>query len=97
MKAAPKIIGGMGTIVYSPIDARHRFTGRTKQIVGGELMGPMAGVAICSSGPDGFYLFGCDQNWKNITDTWHATLEDAKRQAEFEYEGVSGTWRRPEE
>ncbi len=27
-----------------------------------------------------------------ITDTWHATLEEALEQAEFEYEGVSKTW-----
>ena len=33
--------------------------------------------------------------WQFITDTWHETLDEAFRQAEFEYEGVSGTWQAP--
>jgi hypothetical protein len=41
-------------------------------------------------------LFGCDKEWHHITDTWHESLEEAKRQAEFEYEGVSATWRNTE-
>ena len=78
---------------YSPIDARHRFTGACKQIVAGQLMGAMAGLAICQyDGDSAFYLFGCDAEWQSITDTWHQTLDDAKHQAEFEYEGVSKTW-----
>jgi hypothetical protein len=56
-------------------------------------MGPMAGLAICQyAGQDAFYLFGCDADWQNVTDTWHQTLDDAQHQAEFEYEGVSKTW-----
>ena len=34
-------------------------------------------------------IFGCDEGWNAVTDTWHETLEDAKAQAEFEYEGVN--------
>ena len=80
-------------ICYSPIDERHRFTGACKQIVAGQLMGAMAGLAICQyEGEDAFFLFGCDQEWNSLTDTWHQTLDDAKHQAEFEYEGVSNTW-----
>jgi len=37
-------------------------------------------------------LFGCDAEWNSLCDTWHETLEDAKEQAEFEYEGTSNTW-----
>ena len=33
-----------------------------------------------------------DETWQPVTDTWHETLEDAKHQAEFEYEGVASTW-----
>jgi len=80
-------------ICYSPIDERHRFTANTRQIVAGRLIGAMSGLAICQyPGDDSFYLFGCDADWSNVTDTWSQTLEDAKRQAEFEYEGVSATW-----
>ena len=80
-------------ICYTPIDARHRFTGACKQVVRGELMGPMAGLAVCKySDAPGFYLFGCDGDWQHITDTWHQTLDEAQQQAEFEYEGVGKTW-----
>ena len=80
-------------ICYTPIDERHRFTGACKQIVSDQLMGKMAGLAICQyEGEEAFYLFGCDQEWKTVTDTWHQTLDDAKHQAEFEYEGISKTW-----
>ncbi len=93
MKPCPDSIGGGRVISHTPIDDRHRFTGACKQIVRGELMESMAGLAICQyPGQDGFYLFGCDADWQEITDTWHHTLEDAQHQAEFEYEGVTKTW-----
>jgi hypothetical protein len=96
MNRAPKMMGGVEVVLYSPIDERHRFTRNTKQIVRGKLMDSMAGLAICTNNPDSFYLFECDENWNVVTDTWHASLEDAKHQAEFEYEGISKTWMRPE-
>jgi|SRR6266446_2960332 len=93
MKPAPQIVGGFRVVAYSPIDERHRFTGRTKQVVRGVLMGAMSGLAICRpQGSEEFYLFGCDGDWNVVTDTWHQSLDDAKEQAEFEYEGVSKTW-----
>lgn len=93
MKSCPPTIGGARVVFYTPIDDRHRFTGGCKQIVAGQLMGPMAGLAICyQASEDAFYLFGCDVEWQSVTDTWHQTVEDAKHQAEFEYEGVGKTW-----
>jgi hypothetical protein len=93
MKPCPSTVGGAQVICYSPIDERHRFTGACKQIVAGQLMGAMSGLAICQyAGEDAFYLFGCDSEWQTVTDTWHQTLDDAKHQAEFEYDGVSKTW-----
>ncbi len=98
MKKIPGEIGGARVVLYTPIDERHRHTGNCRQIVAGVLMGAAAGLAICRyAGEDGYYLFGCDEDWGTQTDTWHETLEDAKAQAEFEYEGVSATWRVPEE
>lgn len=80
-------------VCYSPIDERHRFTGKTRQIVNGQLMGAMAGLAICQPGGSSeFYLFGCDADWTVVTDTWHQSLDEAKDQAKFEYEGISQTW-----
>jgi hypothetical protein len=89
----PSKIGGASIICYTPIDGRHRHTGNCRQIVAGVLQGSMAGLAICQyEGENSFYLFGCDEKWQSITDTWHQTFEEAKDQAEFEYEGVSSTW-----
>jgi len=93
MNPIPQTIGAAKVICYSPIDHRHKFTGKTKQIVRGEIMGAMAGLAICQyAGESAFYLFGCDGNWNEITDTWHASLDEAKEQAELEYSGISQTW-----
>lgn len=80
-------------ICYSPIDQRHRYTEACNHIVAGQLVGAVSGLAICQpAGEDGFYLFGCDSEWQTVTDTWHPTFDDAKHQAEIEYEGVSKTW-----
>lgn len=96
MKKIPKEIGGAKVILFTPIDGRHRYTGKTEHLVAGEVMGPASGIAICQyEGEDAFYLFGCDDNWESVTDTWHETLDEAKAQAEFEYEGVAGTWKKP--
>jgi len=93
MTPAPKTVGGFPVVCYSPVDERHRFTGQTRQVVQGVLMGAMSGLAICQL-PDSqqFYLFGCDGDWNVVTDTCHQSLDDAKEQAEYEYEGVSQTW-----
>ena len=96
MKKVPNEIDRARVVLYTPIDERHKHTGNCQQIVAGELMGPAAGLAICQyEGEDSYYLFGCDENWDTVTDTWHETLEEAKAQAEFEYEGVTATWRQP--
>ena len=96
MSPAPAKIGGATVIYYTPIDGRHRHTGACRQVVAGVLQGGAAGLAICRyEGDDCYYLFGCDEKWESVTDTWHETLDDAKREAEFEYEGVTSTWARP--
>jgi len=91
--SVPSQIGGAKVICYTPIDDRHKFTGNCKQIVAGKLMGTMAGLAICQYDKnDAFYLFGCTADWNSVTDTWHQTVEEAKGQAEFEYQGTIHTW-----
>ena len=97
MKTIPRILDGAKVVLYTPIDERHRPTGNCKQIVAGLLARPAAGLAICQyDSEESFYLFGCDEEWNSVTDTWHETVDDAKAQAEFEYEGVSATWRTPD-
>lgn len=93
MKQPPELVGGACLVRWTAIDDRHRPTGNCRQIVDGILQAPAAGLAICQyEGETAYYLFGCDAKWNTVTDTWHETLEDALKQAEFEYEGVSGTW-----
>jgi hypothetical protein len=92
---APKQIDGANVVLCTPIDARHRHRGNCRHIVAGVLQGPAAGLAICQyDGEDGFYLLGCDEHWSCVTDTWHQTIDEAMRQAEYEYEGVAATWQR---
>lgn len=74
MNPVPDTIDGARVICSSPIDEHHRFTARTRQIVDGELMGAMSGLAIGQYAGDGdFHLFGCDADWRSITDTCHPT------------------------
>ena len=93
MKTPPVRIGGATVVAYTVIDVRHRATGRTKHFVAESQAEPAAGLAICQYENDGaFYLFGCDADWNGLTDTWHETIDDAKRQAESEYLGTAQTW-----
>lgn len=93
MQAPPKIVGEAKLICFTFLDERHRHTGNCNQIVAGVLLGAAAGLAICQyEGEKAFFLFGCDTEWNTLSDTWHETLENAKEQAEFEYEGVAATW-----
>jgi len=95
MGPAPKQVGGANVVLFTAIDERHRHTGNCRQIVAGVLQGPVAGLAICQyEGEDCFYLFGCDECWNCMTDTWHLTIAEALGQAGFEYEGVAATWQR---
>lgn len=98
MVEAPRVVGGAKVICFTPIDGRHQPTGGCRQIVAGILQGPAAGLAICQyEGEKCFYLFGCDADWNSVTDTWHETLDEALRQAEFEYVGTSKTWQKHHE
>lgn len=41
---------------------------------------------------DGFFLFRMDEAGRCISDTWHFSLEDAKRQAIFEFSIKDTDW-----
>lgn len=93
MDPCPKIVGNAQVIFYTAIDFRHHYTGNTKHTVNLAVVGPVARLAVCKyNDGDGFYLFGCDEKWNVITDTWHESIGDAQGQAEFEYEGSKQTW-----
>jgi len=92
----PDSIADMPVVCFTPIDSRHRHTRKTRHIINGELAGPAAGLAICKREdvtPNDYFLVYCNEEWELLADSWHASLEAAQRQAEFEYEGVGDTWR----
>ena len=94
MTQPPANLDGAQVLLYAIIDQRHRPTGKTLHRIGGEVMPPASGLAVCRYEKDtGFYLFYCDGAWRVLTDTWHESVEDARNQAEFEYEGVSDAWK----
>lgn len=89
----PDFLDNAKVVRWSVIDDRHCATGNCRHVVRGELQGPAAGLAICRYDDEtAFYLFGCDAVWNVVTDTWHETLDDALKQAELEYEGITATW-----
>ncbi len=93
MADVPENIDGARVLLYSMIDSRHRVTGSCRHVVRGAEMGAVDCLAICKYDEDpGYYLFYCDTEWHTLTDTLHDTIDAAKEQAEFEYEGSSGTW-----
>lgn len=92
MDACPEHIDGARVLRWSPIDDRHRITRATRHREAGRLVGPASAVAICRyAGDEGYCLFSCDDRWNVLSDTCHASLEEAIGQAEFEYEGVRRT------
>ncbi len=84
---------GARVVRYAILDERCKPTGNCLHRVGGRVAGPAAYLAICQcKGEGSYYLVYCDSAWQVVTDTWHETLEDAERQAELEYDGVSRCW-----
>jgi len=92
-KSPPRQLGAAEVIAFTTIDSRVHRTNKSKHLVGGKQVGSAAGLAITRyAGERGYYLFFCDANWNPYANTWHETVDDAKRAAEYEYEGTSETW-----
>jgi hypothetical protein len=93
----PPPLNGPGLIQYATVTPATPASGNTQHRVGGEMTGPAVGLAIyhCDDG-NGYYLFGCNSAWEVVTDTWHASFEEASSQAEFEYPGILRYWQKPE-
>ena len=83
----PTIIGGGRVLVYTRIDERH--AGRQAST------DPPYGLAICETEGSGVFPFTCEDDWMPVFDSWHATVDEAQRQAAFEFDGVESTWEEP--
>src|SRR5437879_2536127 len=56
------------------------------------VMHPHARVVYIEQTEEGFFLFRLADDGSDAGDTWHQSLEDAKHQAEFEFEDALGPW-----
>lgn len=89
----PEKIDNAKVLCFAILSKLHQPTGNTKHTLNGKVLAPVFGLAICQYENDGgFYLFYCDEKWHTLTDTWHDSLDQAKEQAEFEYEGINQSW-----
>jgi hypothetical protein len=92
MTEPPRELDGARVLKFALVGADVAPTGRTRHTVGGVEFGPAAALAIARyPNEEGTYLFYLDTDGRVVTDTWHASLEDALRQAALEYEGLSWT------
>ena len=93
MMQPPQQLDGARVLCFAEICASVAPTGACTHRRGGEILGPAQALAICRyKGDLSFYLFYCDDCWRVQTDTCHSSMLEAKRQAEFEYNGVSRLW-----
>ena len=68
-------------------------TGKTHHYLGSEALPPPSELRIVKYLDDpGFYLFYCDNSGRELTDTYHDTLEGAMAQAEWEFGVKANDW-----
>lgn len=85
MNAPPPTIDGAKILRVADLTSAVP-TGRTRHTAGGAEVRDLAGLAIARyDGEPGVYLLYCDEDWRAVTDTRHATIADAVGQAEFEF------------
>lgn len=82
------------TLFKVTLTEKHQPTGRTVHRRDGALIRAPSTLAIVQlSGDPGFYLYYLDSNEKELTDTYHSTIEQAKKQASFEFGVEESDWR----
>jgi hypothetical protein len=91
MVEPPQELAGARVMKYAEVTADVEPTGATRHTVAGTQLGRAAALAIARYPEEaGTYLFYLDTHGGVVTDTWHASLDDALHQAAFEYRGL--TW-----
>jgi hypothetical protein len=92
MREPPQELDGAKVLKFAVVSPEVEPTGATRHTVGGVEFGPATALAIARyPNEEGIYLFYIDDDGRVVTDTWHASLEDALHQAAFEYEGLGWT------
>ncbi len=89
----PKEIGELEVIISALIDESCVHTKYCSHKFDGKILGKAKWAAITNTGENGScYLFMCYGN-NELSDTFHESIEEAKDQAEWEYEGISKNWK----
>jgi hypothetical protein len=71
----------------------HAPTGKTRHYLGAMLAPVPVELRIIKYPEDsGYYLFYCDNSGKEFTDTYHDTVDEAKSQAEWEFNVKPEEW-----
>ena len=83
-------------IKHVTLGSQHTPTGNTRHWIGGEQMPLPASLEISQyPGDTAFYLRYLDAVGREMTDSWHQSLEDVMHQAEFEFGVKSTEWQSP--
>jgi hypothetical protein len=86
---APEELDGAKVLKYAIVSDEVEATGATRHVAAGIELGPATALAIARyEGREGFLLFYLDRDGAVATDTFHNSVEDALRQAAFEYVGL---------
>jgi hypothetical protein len=76
----------------------HRATGKTRHTRAGEEIQVPATLRIVQyDGDPGYYLLYLDTDCRELTDTWHETLDGAMEQASWEFQVKREDWRSAED
>jgi len=92
MGPAPSELDGSKVLATAVVSEAVRPTGATIHRGPDGVVPPASALAIVMS-ETGVFLFYCDREWQVLADTWHPSVNNAKAQAEFEYEGISELWK----
>lgn len=81
----PRVLDGATVVATASLDGATA-TGKTRH----EPSGPFAHLALAryDDAATDWYLFYCDEEWRVVNDTAHATRLEAEQQAAFEFAGV---------
>jgi hypothetical protein len=90
----PKKIGSLEVIFTAIINTTCKHTKNCEHKVSGKTLGKAKWASITKPDDTGScYLFMCYDD-DEFSDSIHASIEDAKDQAEWEYEGISNVWQK---
>ena len=75
------------------LKAHHHATGKTHHFENQEPITNIAELRIVKYEDDaGYYLLYFDENQKELTDTYHESIESAHKQAEWEFQVKPSEW-----